>query len=95
MRMIPTRKLVRAMCLSRSARAAASAIFTIMFYSLCGETCVAGAAFWHNFGKKISASEKDSSPGPSGIQQTSATAPSQLLSFAASIAEGIRACQIF
>ena len=62
------KELLRAMCPSRSARAAVSAIFTIMFCSFCGETCVAGAAFCHKCGKKISASEKDSSPGPSGIQ---------------------------
>ena len=44
---------------------------------------MADAAFCHKCGKKISAGKKDGSPGPSGIQQTSSTAPEQLLSFAA------------
>ena len=61
------KELVRAMCLSQSARAAVSAIFTIMFCSFCGEMCVAGATFCHKCGKKISVSEKDSNQTPSRI----------------------------
>ncbi|KAJ7387797.1 hypothetical protein OS493_001141 [Desmophyllum pertusum] len=54
-----------------------------MFCSFCGESCVADAVFCHKCGKKISAGKKDDSPGSSGIQQTLAKAPEQLLSFAA------------
>ena len=62
---------------------AMKACSTIMFCSFCGESCVADAVFCHKCGKKISVGRKDDSPGPSGIQKTSTTAPEGLLSFAA------------